>query len=48
MGDGTEKREFIFIEDIVNLINNLAFHTYGGVLNIASGKSYTFIEIIID
>ena len=45
-GDGAEKREFIFIEDVVNLISNLAFHTYDGVLNIASGKSYTFIEII--
>lgn len=45
-GDGTEKREFLFIEDAVNLINNLVFHTYEGALNLTSGKSYAFTEII--
>ncbi len=45
-GDGTELREFIFIGDIVKLVNNLIFHEYEGVLNIASGKSSSFAEII--
>lgn len=45
-GDGTEKREFIFIEDAIKLINNLIFDEYDGVLNVASGKSYAFSEII--
>lgn len=45
-GDGTEKREFIFIEDAVKLLHDLTFHTYTGSLNIVSGKNYTFTEII--
>lgn len=45
-GDGSEKREFIFIDDIVRIVNHLMFHNYGGILNIASSKSYTFKEII--
>jgi len=45
-GDGTEKREFIFIEDIVQLIDKLIINNYNGELNLASGKSSTFKEII--
>jgi UDP-glucose 4-epimerase len=41
-GGGEEKREFIFIGDVVKLVHHLTFHEYSGVLNIASGKSYTF------
>lgn len=45
-GDGMEKREFIFVDDIVVLVQQLLFSDYSGTLNIASGESYTFIEII--
>lgn len=45
-GDGTEKREFIFIDDVVQLIDKLILNNYNGVLNLASGKSFTFKEII--
>lgn len=45
-GDGTEKREFIFIDDAVQLINKLILNNFKGVLNLASGKSFTFKEII--
>src|SRR4030042_5625012 len=48
-GDGTEQREFIFIEDLTKIVYRLTFHKYDGVVNVASGKSYTFrdaLEII--
>jgi len=41
-GDGAEMREFIFIEDIVKIVYRLTFSEYDGVLNIVSGKSYSF------
>lgn len=45
-GDGSEKREFIYIDDIVELLYYFIFHPFDGVINIASGTSYTFKEII--
>lgn len=46
-GDGKEKREFIFIDDVVKLVHKLVFQSsYNGVLNVASGKSYTFVDIL--
>jgi UDP-glucose 4-epimerase len=45
-GDGSEKREFIFIDDIIRIVDYFIFHDYSGILNVASGKSYTFNEII--
>ena len=48
-GDGTERREFIFVGDIAKLVHYFTFREYHGILNIASGTSYTFrdsIEII--
>lgn len=45
-GEGTEKREFIFVDDVVALIQQLLFSDYTGTLNVVSGKSYTFVEII--
>lgn len=41
-GEGDEKREFIYVEDVVALTGRLVFHDYDGVLNVASGRSYTF------
>lgn len=48
-GDGTEKREFIYVDDIVELMYYFIFHPHEGVVNIVSGTSYTFkgaIDII--
>ena len=48
-GDGSEQREFIFVEDLTKIVYRLTFHEYDGVVNVASGKSYTFrdaLEII--
>lgn len=45
-GDGSELREFMFIEDLVEIIYRLAFSKSKGVLNVASGQSYAFIDIL--
>jgi len=45
-GDGSEFREFIYIEDLANIVEKLIYVDFNGVLNLVSGKSYTFIEII--
>ncbi|CCQ53630.1 NAD-dependent epimerase/dehydratase family protein [Crocosphaera watsonii] len=45
-GDGTELREFLFIEDVVKLVDQLTFNEYDGVLNLVSGKSYSFRDIL--
>ncbi len=45
-GDGQEKREFIFVDDVVSIVEKLLFTDYEGVLNIASGNSYSYQEII--
>lgn len=44
-GNGGEKREFIYVEDMVKIIHYFIYHQYTGVLNIASGTSYSFAEI---
>jgi UDP-glucose 4-epimerase len=41
-GDGTEMREFIFVEDLVRIVTQLIFHEASGVVNVASGAKYTF------
>lgn len=45
-GDGNELRDFVFINDVVKLIHELIFRSYDGVLNISSGKSYSFVDIL--
>ena len=45
-GDGTERREFIFIDDLVQLVFRLTFREQSGVLNIASGHSYSFADTL--
>ncbi|MCP4265445.1 MAG: NAD(P)-dependent oxidoreductase [Candidatus Brocadiaceae bacterium] len=45
-GDGTELREFVFVDDLVNVIIRLVYHDYEGLLNVVSGKSYSFQEIL--
>lgn len=43
-GDGSEKREFVYVGDIARIVHRLTFHTCAGPLNLASGRSYTFQE----
>lgn len=45
-GDGTERRDFIFIEDITKIIYHLTFCEYEGVVNIASGESCSFKDVL--
>lgn len=45
-GDGRERRDFVFIGDIIKIVYRLTFHEYNGLINVASGKSYTFREAI--
>ena len=44
-GNGTELREFIYIDDIVDIIKKLIDSEFNGVLNVVSGKSYTYSDI---
>ena len=43
-GDGEEKREFIYVGDVVELTTGLLFNNFEGRLNIASGRQSTFRE----
>jgi nucleoside-diphosphate-sugar epimerase len=45
-GDGTELREFLFIDDFCAILHRLTFGEFSGVLNLASGKSHRFVDII--
>jgi UDP-glucose 4-epimerase len=45
-GNGEEKRDYININDLNNIIYKIAKNSYTGVLNVCSGKSYSFQEII--
>ncbi len=45
-GDGSERREFIYIDDIVEIIQRLLFSSFHGVVNIASATSYSFRDVI--
>lgn len=45
-GDGTELREFIFIHDIADVVQHLTFNNFSGPINIVSGKSHSFQDIL--
>jgi len=45
-GDGTELREFIYVADLCRVIECLGSSNYQGVINIVSGQSYRFIDIV--
>jgi nucleoside-diphosphate-sugar epimerase len=46
-GDGTERREFIYIDDICRLIEELIDTDFEGELNVASGTSYCFADVVV-
>jgi UDP-glucose 4-epimerase len=46
-GDGEEKRDYLFIKDLIGIVKQLAFGEEKGVLNLASGNSYSFKEIAL-
>jgi UDP-glucose 4-epimerase len=45
-GDGNERREFMFVEDVARIVGALTTREWGGVLNLASGQSYTYMQIV--
>jgi len=45
-GDGEEKREFLFVDDVVTLTRRLTFGETTGVLNMVSGTSYTYAQAL--
>jgi UDP-glucose 4-epimerase len=45
-GDGTEQREFLFIDDAVELVGRLMEQAFSGVVNLAAGCSVTFKEAL--
>jgi UDP-glucose 4-epimerase len=49
-GDGSEYREFIYIEDVSNIIDRILQNDFIGILNLVSGSSYTYkdIKLIIE
>jgi len=44
-GDGSEFREFVFVDDVARVMHRLLNNNFNGILNIVSGRSYTFREI---
>ncbi len=45
-GDGSEKREFVYISDVIKIIKKAMLSKAFGVLNLVSGKSYSFQNVI--
>ena len=45
-GDGEELREFLYVDDVVDVVKRLTFGNLGGVLNIVSGTSYTYRQAL--
>lgn len=41
-GEGDEKREFVYVLDVVEIVARLVRVDFSGTLNIASGKAWTF------
>jgi UDP-glucose 4-epimerase len=44
-GKGEEKRDYLFIQDLIGIIKHLAFSEARGILNLVSGNSFSFKEI---
>lgn len=45
-GDGTERREFLFVGDLATLIAQLATTRHHGILNAASGTSHSYSDVL--
>ena len=45
-GNGSEFREFVFVDDVSRVVQRLLNNNFSGILNIVSGRSYTFREIV--
>ena len=45
-GDGTQSRDFVYIDDVVEAIIRAAERDVIGIVNVGSGKSHSFNEVI--
>jgi len=45
-GNGTQSRDFVYIDDVVDAIIRAAERNVAGTINVGSGKSYSFNEVI--
>jgi UDP-glucose 4-epimerase len=45
-GDGSELREFVYVDDCCRIVESLLGSKFSGVLNLACGKSHSFRSII--
>jgi UDP-glucose 4-epimerase len=45
-GDGTEQREFVYVADAVQALCEVLFKDCTGVLNLASGRSYNYLDAL--
>ncbi|MBI4676454.1 MAG: NAD-dependent epimerase/dehydratase family protein [Elusimicrobia bacterium] len=45
-GDGSERREFLFIDDVAETARRSLLGDFSGIVNIAAGVSYSFTEAI--
>jgi UDP-glucose 4-epimerase len=45
-GDGRERREFVYVDDVGRTVNRMINNDYSGILNLVSGKSYTYKDIL--
>lgn len=45
-GDGSELREFVYIDDLISVVSKLLFSDFAGIVNVVSGKSYCFTDIL--
>jgi UDP-glucose 4-epimerase len=45
-GDGTQSRDFVYIDNIVDAILKSIGNSFTGVINVGSGESHTFNDII--
>ena len=45
-GDGLELRDYVFIDDLTDIVDKLLFNAFDGIVNIASGKTYSFIDVL--
>jgi UDP-glucose 4-epimerase len=45
-GDGSELREFLFVDDVVEVVRRLTLSSTTGVLNVVSGASRTYLDAL--
>jgi nucleoside-diphosphate-sugar epimerase len=44
-GEGEERRDFVFVDDMAWLVARSALHPTAGVLNVATGRAITFARV---